>query len=187
MVGGARLGVDIAEPLTYKYFRVQGAGHFVNKSTGVVGGDFNPLIDFDAAIQAGCTFMEPANGGQRMVVDNTTYGADANFVYNRGSVVQAVYYSAQYIRNDTELAFIGHKTSFANANAIKSRITSRLSELLQQQVIEPSIGSPLGYDQSSFVVTVSGNTATVELAIYPSNGLDFVLISFTLNQASSQS
>lgn len=185
MVGGARLGVSIGEPLTYKYFRVQGAGHFVNKSTGIPAGDFNPLIDFDAAIQAGCTFVEPANGGQRLVVDNTTYGADANFVYNRGSVVQAVYYAAQYIRNDTELAFVGNKTSVANASAIKSRIASRLSELLTQQVIQPSTVAPLGYDTGSFIVTVSGNTATIELAIYPCLGLDFILISFTLNQASS--
>ncbi len=185
MMAGARLGVSIGEPLTYKYFRVQGVGHYVNTSTGIPAGDFNALIDFDAAIQAGVSFLEPANGGQRLVVDNTTYGADANFVYNRGSVVQAVYYAAKYIRNDTELAFVGSKTSIANASAIKSRITSRLAELLSQQITQPSSGSPLGYDTSSFVVTVSGNTASIELAIYPVLGLDFVLISFTLNQASS--
>jgi hypothetical protein len=47
-------------------------------------------IALDEAIQAGLTFMEARQtGGFRVVVDNTTYGKDGNFVFNRGNVMYA--------------------------------------------------------------------------------------------------
>jgi hypothetical protein len=185
MIAGARLGVDIGEPLTYKFIAVSAVGHFVNPSTGVSGGDFNPVIDGDAAIQAGVTYLEPAQGAFRIAVDNTTYGADANFVYNRGSVVQAAQYIAKTIRNDAELTFVGKKTSIVDANAIKSRISTILRQLLVAQIIVPSTGYPLGYNTDTFTVQVVGNTASVQLEVFPVLGLDFVLITFTLSEATS--
>jgi hypothetical protein len=183
MVGGARLGVEVGEPLTYKYFGVAGIGHYVNKTTGIAAGDFDPLIDFDDAIDAGLTFLEPSRGAFRMVVDNTTYGADANFVYNRGSVVQAVQYVARTIRNDAELAFVGKKNAIADANAIKSRIRSRLDELFVAKILTASEQAPRGYNEDTFVVNLEGSTASVEVEIVPVAGMEFIQISFTLSEA----
>lgn len=183
IIGGMRCGSPIGEPLTFKFAAVSGIGHYVNASTGIAQGDFNPLIDFDAAIDAGVTCLEPAAGGWRVMVDNTTYGIDGNFVWNRGSVIEAAQYSAKYIRSDAELAFVGQKTAIVTASAIKSRIRSRLSELFANRITSPSTDAPLGYKEASFIVSVVGNTATVELEILPVQGLDFIFVTFTLGES----
>ena len=52
--------------------------------------DFDPDTQYDDAIMAGLTFLEaPRTGGFRVVVDNTTYGIDDNWVYNRANVLYA--------------------------------------------------------------------------------------------------
>ncbi len=76
MCAGYRLGVPVGTPLTHKYLNINGFGQYVNPTTGIAGGDFNPDINYDAAIAAGVTFLETASGGSRIVVDNTTYGID---------------------------------------------------------------------------------------------------------------
>ena len=179
-MAGARLGSSVGEPLTHKYLSFSGFGHYVNTSTGITGGDFDPEIDFDEAIDAGVTFTEPFAGGARVVVDNTTYGTDANFVFNRGSVVEASQFIAKEIRRDAEAAFVGQKTTAASAGAIKSRIRTRLIQLFESQITTASDDAPSGYVEESFIVSVQGNTANVQVEVKPVQGLDFIFIDFTL-------
>jgi hypothetical protein len=179
-LAGARLGSEVGEPLTHKFLAFSGVGHYVNTSTGIVQGDFDPEIDFEPAIDAGVTFTEPSSGGFRVVVDNTTYGRDANFVFNRGSVMEAAQYIAKTVRADAELAFIGKKTSFATASAIKSRIRSKLVQLFEDEIMSPSDDAPQGFREDTFIVEVSGNTAEVQVEVKPVQGLDFIFITFTL-------
>jgi len=183
MLASMRTGTEVGEPLTHKYVAVQGAGHFVNPSTGVAAGDYNPVIDFDEAINAGITSLEPAAGGFRVMVDNTTYGADENFVFNRGSVVEAAQYTAKTIRADAELAFVGKKTAIASAESIKSRIATKLDELFEARILTASDNAPRGFREDTFVVEVTGNTATVEVEVKPVQSLDFILITFTLGES----
>lgn len=180
LMAGIRLGTEVGEPLTHKFLAVQGVGHYVNTSTGVVQGDYDPQTDFEEAIDAGVTSSEPDSGGWRVMVDNTTYGADENFVYNRGSVIEAAQYIAKYIRGDAEKAFIGRKNAVVTAAAIKSRIKTRLGELLADRITSPSIDAPLGFVEESFIVEVNGNTAEVQLEVKPVQGLDFIFVTFTL-------
>jgi hypothetical protein len=190
MCAGYRLGVPVGTPLTHKYLNINGFGQYVNPTTGIAGGDFNPDLDYDAAIMAGATFLETASGGSRIVVDNTTYGIDASFVFNRGSVMEASIYAAQNVRAVAETYFVGTilpngkvsggKISGGGATSLKNVITQELEALWTAQVLSTSIDAPKGYVESTFVVTVTGNTAYVYVEIKPVQGLDFIFITFTL-------
>ena len=185
LIAGMRCGSSIGEPLTHKYLAVSGVGHFVNTATGIASGDYNSLTDYDSAIDAGVTSAEPANGAFRVMVDNTTYGADGSFLYNRGSVVEASQYIAKTIRADAETAFVGRKTAAVSAESIKSRIRGRLIEMFNAQITATSVDAPQGFVESSFVVTIVGNTATVEVEAKPTQALDFLLINFTMGDATT--
>ena len=136
--------------------------------------------DFEEAIDAGASFTEQASGGHRIVVDNTTYGKDQSFVFNRGSVIEASFFAAKSIRETAELVFVGRKVSNGAAESIKSVLRSKLLELNQAEIITSSIDAPNGFREDSFVVEITGNTAEVQIHIKPVQGLDFVFITFEL-------
>jgi hypothetical protein len=180
LCAGIRLGTEVGEPLTHKFLRVNAVGHVVNPITGLETGDFNESLDIDDAIDAGVTFSEKAQGGNRIVVDNTTYGRDQSFVFNRGSVVEAAQFTAKTLRETAELVFVGKKVSNGAASSIKSVLRSKLQELNRNQIITSSDDAPEGFVEETFVVTVNGNTAEVQVEVKPVQGLDFVFITFTL-------
>lgn len=182
MCAGIRLGTDIGEPLTHKFLNVLQVGHMLNPNTLLSTGDFNPGVDYNDAIDNGVLFSEKFGNGNRIVVDNTTYGQDASFVYNRGSVVEASYYVFKTLRETADAIFVGHKTSNGLAKSIKNAVRNKLRELNQPDVniITSSDKAPEGFKEETFVVTVTGNTARVQVEFCPVQGLDFVLFDFTL-------
>lgn len=180
LLAGIRLGSEVGEPLTFKFANVAGIGHAVNPATGISAGDFDADIDFDEAIDAGVTFLERAGGGFRVVVDNTTYGTDQSFVFNRGSVVEAAQFIARSLREQTEQVFVGNKISAGQASSIKTFMRGLLLELKRREIITPSDDAPDGFKEATFSVTISGNTARVNVEVKPVQGLDFVLIDLTL-------
>lgn len=181
LAAGMRLGQEVGEPLTHKYPNVITVGHFINPDTGLSAGDFNPGLDFDAAIDAGVLFLEKASGW-RFCVDNTTYGIDESFIYNRGSVMAAAQYVQMVLRATAENAFVGKKVSNGAASSIKNVVRNKLRELNAPDVniITSSDDAPEGFVEETFVVTISGNTATVQVEFKPVQGLDFIFFSFTL-------
>lgn len=182
MAAGMRTGMPVGEPLTYKFPNAIQVGHFINPETGLDAGDFNPGLDFDAAIDAGVLFTEKVAGGNRWVVDNTTYGIDDSFVYNRGSVMAAAQFVCKTLRETAELAFVGKKVSNGAAQSIKNVIRNKLRELNAPDVniITASEDAPEGFREDTFVVVVQGNTAKVQVEFKPVQGLDFVFFDFTL-------
>lgn len=183
---GMRCGTAVGEPLTHKFPAVQAIGHFINPATGVPAGDFNPALDFDAAITAGVLFLEKFAGSFRWVVDNTTYGVDGSFIFNRGSVMQAAFYVAKSLRQVAEDTFIGRKVSNGAASSIKNAVRNKLRELNQPdvQIITSSSDAPEGFVEATFVVTITGNTATVQVDFKPVTALDFVFFQFTVSEVS---
>lgn len=181
MLGGMRCGVDIGTPLTHKYLNIIGLGMYVNPANGVDGSDFNPLTDFDPAIQAGVTFAEPSNGVFRIVVDNTTYGLDANFVFNRGSVIQAAVYIVKTLRSQLESLFVGQKVSTGIDQSILNTIRGIMSQLYAAQIITGTNSLPLGWDPNGTVVNINGNVASISIPVVPVQGLDFILLTVNLN------
>lgn len=181
LAAGMRTGMSVGEPLTFKYPNVIQVGHFINPNTGLEAGDFNAGLDFDAAIDAGVLFTEKASGGNRWVVDNTTYGIDDSFVYNRGSVMAASQFVAKTLRETAE-GLIGTKISNGAAASIKSILRNKLRELNASDVniTTSSDDAPEGFREDTFVVTITGNTARVQVEFKPVQGLDFIFLDFTL-------
>lgn len=186
MMAGIRLGTDVGEPLTHKRIAANAVGHYVDYETGLVEGDFNPGTDYNEAIDAGITFTEKSGNIHRIVVDNTTYGTDESFVFNRGSVMEAAQFVAKDIRGVAEEVFVGKKVSNGAARSIKNVIRNRLIELNAPEVniITASLEAPQGFVEETFVVEVTGNTARVQVEVCPVQGLDFVLIDFKLKNIS---
>lgn len=186
VAAGVRLGTEVGEPLTHKYFNVSGIGHAVNATTGIAAGDFDPDVDFDAAIEAGLTFLEQTNGGRRCVVDNTTYGKDSSFLNNRGSVVEVKQYVEKTLRQTADEVFIGNKSGAKNkgvsAKSIKTVLKQKLKELNDADITAVSDDAPLGYKEDTFVVTLTGNTARIQIHYKPVQGLDFVFYEFTTGE-----
>lgn len=183
---GMRTGSSVGEPLTFKFPAILDAGHVINPVTGLPTGDFNPGLDYDQAIQAGALFVEKANGGFRWVVDNTTYGIDDSFVFNRGSVMSAAFYVNKSLRQVAENFFVGRKVSNGAASSLKNAVRNALRTLNQPDVniITSSSDAPEGFREDTFVVTIQGNTATVQVEYKPVQGLDFVFFNFTLGDIS---
>lgn len=182
LAAGMRNGQEVGEPLTHKVPTVQNVGHFINPATGLSAGDFNPGLDYDAAIDAGALVLEKASGGWRWMVDNTTYGIDNSFIYNRGSVMSAAQFTNITIRNTAETLFVGKKVSNGAASSIKSAVRNALRALNAPDVniITSSSDAPEGFREDTFVVTIQGNTATVTVEYKPVQGLDFIFFEFTL-------
>jgi len=186
LAAGIRLGTAVGEPLTHKFINANDFGHYVNASTGIAAGDFNEAVDVDQAIDAGVLFAERASGGIRIVVDNTTYGADDSFIFNRGSVIEAAQFVAKTLRETAELIFIGRKVSNGAASSIKNILRNKLIELNAPEVniITASDDAPKGFVEETFSVVVTGNTALVQVEIKPVQGLDFIFIEFTIGDIS---
>lgn len=186
LCAGIRLGTSVGTPITFKFLNCSGLGHDVNPATGISAGDFDPTQDFDPAIDAGVTFAEPASGSFRIVVDNTTYGIDQSFVFNRGSVVEASINIAKNVRTTAESVFVGNKVVAGTAALIKSQIAAVLDNLFNSQVLGSSPSAPRGYNAKTFSVSIVGNTATIQLEVIPVQGLDFILIQFSLGNTIEQ-
>lgn len=196
MAAGIRLGTDVGTPLTHKRPLARNVGHFIDISDGLPDGDFNADLDKVEAVNENVTFLEKSGSVFRFVVDNTTYGVDDSFVFNRGSVVEAAQFIAKDVRGVAEEVFIGNKlpneqvsggaASSGAARSIKEVIRNRLRELNQPDVniISSSIDAPEGYVEETFVVEVQGNTARVQVEVKPVQGLDFIFITFTLGDIS---
>ena len=188
LMAGIRLGSDVGEPLTFKFVAANGVGHNIDPDTGLslsIGASlFKPGFDFDEAIDEGITFTELASGGNRIVVDNTTYATDESFVFNRGSVVEAAQFVAKSSREVLEAIFVGQKVSNGAAESIKNILRNHLRALNEQEIITSSIDAPFGFVEETFTVTIDGNTAGVQVEIKPVQGLDFIFINFTLGNIS---
>lgn len=185
MLAGARGGAPIGEPLTFKFFNVSGIRHTAQPMSTAeedIVLDFDPDLQTDEAIQAGLTFLEaPQNGGFRLVVDNTTYGRDNNFVFNRANVLYAADIVAFNFRNSMEAAFVGRKNNVTVAD-ISGVASSILSTFLSQGALVSTADAPNGY--KDLIVRLDGNTIRIEVTIKLVEGIDFVLTDINIQRAS---
>jgi hypothetical protein len=185
MLAGARGGAPIGEPLTFKFLNCAGirqtAQPMSTPDANIVI-DFDPDLQADDAIQAGITFLEaPQTGGFRVVVDNTTYGRDDNFVFNRGNVLYAADIVAFNFRNALENVFVGRKNTITPAD-VAGVAASTLGTFLAQGITVATADAPQGY--KSLIVRIEGNTIFVEVTIKLVEGIDFVLSDITIQRAS---
>lgn len=167
IMAGIQAGSETGEPITYKIVNVN--------DVRVLDGSWDPRRDFAEMIEAGVTFTEPLDsGGHRVVVGNTTYGVDANFVFNRSSVVEAAGFVAYDLRFNLELVFTGTKARTGTAEAVANFIRNRMSAYLDADIIVgDDLNDGLGY--KNLRVLIEGNTALINVSITPVQGIDFIL------------
>ena len=187
MVAGARCGSPIGTPLTFKYMNISGLRHTAQAMSTPeqdIVTDFDPDLQYDEAIQAGVTFLEaPQSGGYRIVVDNTTYNKDGNWVKNRGNVQYAADVLAYDFRNQLENIYVGSKNTISAAE-VKGTCESILATYLAQGITVGTPSAPNGF--KSLVARIEGNTIYVNVVVVLVEGIDFVLAEITLSRAQSE-
>jgi hypothetical protein len=184
ILAGARSGAPIGEPMTFKFMNVAGIRHTAQPMSTAdedITIDFDPDLQTDEAIQAGLTFLEaPQTGGFRVVVDNTTYGVDGNFVFNRANVLYAADIVAFNFRNALEARFVGRKNTISVAD-VSGFASSILNNFLAQGITVATADAPQGY--KNLVARIEGNTIRVEVTIKIVEGIDFVLADINIQRA----
>ena len=115
-----------------------------------------------------------------MVVDNTTYGRDPNFVFNRANVLYAADIVAFNFRNAMEVAFVGKKNTISVADVAATAQTA-LSTFLAQGIIVSTPDAPNGY--KNLIVRIEGNIIRIEVTIKLVEGIDFVLSDINIQRA----
>lgn len=184
MLAGARGGSPVGNPMTFKYFNMSGIRHTAQpmrtpEQNIVV--DFDPDTMYDDAIASAVTFWEaPQSGGFRLVVDNTTYNKDANWVYNRAHVLYAADIIAYDFRNQLENIYVGMK-NIVSAAEIKSTCESILGTYLAQGMTVSTGDAKNGF--KGLIVQVNGNTVNISVTVKLVEGIDFVLADVFLQRA----
>lgn len=184
LVAGARGGSPVGLPMTNKYLNCSGirqtAQAMSTADADIVEG-FDPDTQYDDAIRNGLTFLEhPQSGGFRVVVDNTTYGRDGNWVYNRAHVLYAADVLEYDFRTQLQNIYVGVKNTVSAAE-ISSTCESILATYLAQGITVSTADAKQGFKQ--LVVQLDGNTVNVNVTVKLVEGIDFVLSTINLQRA----
>lgn len=186
MLAGARGGSPIGLPMTNKYLNCSGirqTGQSMSTADEDIIEDFDPDTQYEDAIRNGLTFMEhPQSGGFRVVVDNTTYGRDGNWVYNRAHVLYAADVLEYDFRTQLQNIYVGVKNTVSAAE-IAQTCESILATYLAQGITVSTADAKQGFKQ--LTVSVNGNTVEVGVTVKLVEGIDFVLSTISLQRATS--
>lgn len=171
LLAGIQAGTPTGTPATFKRINVNGIDH----------ADYNPKTQADLAIDAGLLPLEAVDsGGFRVVVQNSTYSTDANFVYNRPSVLAAADEVAYNLRQQLEAIYIGEKARTGTADAIFNSVVAIMSTFLNAElIVGDDTNNRLGW--KDLVVNLDGNCAKIDITITPVQGIDFILATITLD------
>jgi hypothetical protein len=184
MTGGMRAGAVLGLPLTFKFYQISGLRQTASPLLSIpanVAPGFDPATQADDAIIAGLTFLEaPISGGYRMVVDNTTYTKDDNWVYNRMETLYTADSIVYDFRTRLENTLVGARNTDWTAVSISNLCISLLEGYRKQLLLGVTSDAPNGYKQLS--VQLSGNTVTISVTIVLVEGIDFVLSTITLTR-----
>lgn len=187
LLAGSRAGAPIGEPLTFKFMNCSGIRHTAQPMSTAeedITIDFDPDLQADDAIQSGLTFCEaPQTGGFRVVVDNTTYGRDNNWVFNRGNVLYAADIVAFNFRTALEARFVGRKNT-VSATDVTSFAAGILNTFLSQGITVSTSDAPQGFKQ--LTARIEGSVIRVSCVIKLVEGIDFVLADITVQRATSE-
>lgn len=186
MMAGARGGAPVGTPLTFKFMNTAGARQTAQSMSTAeedIIVDFDPRTQFEQAIIGGITFLEnPQTGGFRIVVDNTTYTRDANFLKNRAHVQYAADVLIFDYRKQLEDIYVGSKNTLVAAE-IKSVAESILTNFLGQGITVSTDDAPQGY--KSLTITINGNTIITNVIVKLVEGIDFILNDITVQRATN--
>lgn len=186
LLAGARGGSPVGTPMTFKFLNLSGLRHTdqpLSTPEEDIVLDFNPRTQFNQAIRSGITFLEsPPQGGFRVVVDNTTYGRDGNWVQNRGSTRYAADILTFELRRQLEDIYVGSKNTVA-ATEVRSVVETIMASFLAQGITVRTDDAPQGFKE--LTVQIDGNIIRVSLVAKLVEGIDFILADLKVQRAQS--
>jgi hypothetical protein len=169
---------------------MQAAGFYrgiFNKGINISGavqaaGDFNDQDDdaVEQALQSGLLIVKrDENGGFRYVSDQTTYGADSNFVYNS---IQATYVAdvvALTTAQRMERAFVGQSYADINASLGRLAFEAIMGDMLRLKLIAKSDDAPSGWKNLKIDIQAPAMVVQAEIKLATLNY--FVVINFSVS------
>ena len=156
------------------------------KSVNILGfahQDFDPETQAEKAIEANLTFVETSpSGAPRFVLDNNTYGADADaWIYNRPSVIYAGDFASYLIRLSTE-QFVGQRNSDVSPESIKNLLVTVFDSLRSLGVIvADALTGGKGYKDLS--VKINGSIVSVDVTLALVENYEFILNDIKVQRA----
>jgi hypothetical protein len=160
--------------ITKKQLDISGLTH--------AAGDFNAKSDshMEAALTAGLMPIRPARtGGWEWVSDQTTYGADDNFVFNSLQAVYAADTIALTTGQRMEDAFVGQSVADVSAQVALTYLDQIMADFLRLKLIAPSDDAKKGYKNAR--IRISGNSMLVSVEIKLAVAIDFIVIDFLVS------
>ena len=144
---------------------------------GFDSGSPGPVGD---ALSAGLMILTNNSAGPLWVSDQTTYGFDANFVYNS---MQAVYDSdivALDLAASFQAEFVGQSLADVDAATALSFLAQKMDAYKKAKLIASSDDAPLGWKNAS--VTINGPEMDVNVEIKLATAIYFIPININISQ-----
>jgi hypothetical protein len=157
---------------------------YVNTS-GVVqaAGDwtYNDDGNVETALRSGLLPVGAApGGGFYFISDQTTYGKDANSVFNSIQMVYAADIVALSTAQRMEDAFVGQSLADVSASQALSFLDGIMADFRRLKLIAYSDDAPLGYKNAKIVINGPAMQVSVEVKI--AGSIYFIPISFYVTQ-----
>lgn len=159
----------------------------VNKAANIVsfidpsGFDSGSPGDVEDALSGGLLFMsKDTDRAGYWVSDQTTYGFDANFVYNS---IQAVYASdiiALDLAQSFFTQFVGKSLADVTAGGALSFLTQKMDGYFKLKLIGSSIDAPLGFKNQKISINAPEMDVSVEIKL--ATAIYFIPININVSQ-----
>lgn len=152
----------------------------VTSFTDPAGFDSGSPGDVEDALSAGLLILTNTAAGASWVSDQTTYGFDANFVYNS---IQAVYDSdivALDLAASFQAEFVGQSLADVDAATAESFLAQKMDAYKKSKLIAASDDAPLGWKNPS--VNINGPEMDISVEIKLATAIYFIPININISQ-----
>lgn len=136
--------------------------------------------DVSDALSAGLMILTANAAGSLWVSDQTTYGYDANFVYNSMQAVYDADIIALNMAAGFQAQFVGQSLADVDAATALSYLAQLMDTYKKLKLIASSDDAPLGWKNAS--VQINGPIMTVNVEIKLATAIYFIPININISQ-----
>jgi hypothetical protein len=136
--------------------------------------------DVEDALAAGIMVLTAESAGVRWVSDQTTYGFDANFVYNSFQAMYLADILALDLADSFQRAFVGKSLADVDASTALSFLAQKMDGYKKLKMIAASDDAPLGYKNPKVNILAPEMDIAVEVKL--ATAIYFVPISLSISQ-----
>ena len=152
----------------------------VNSIVDPAGFNSSSPGDVSDALSAGLMILTGSAAGPLWVSDQTTYGYDANFVYNSMQAVYDADIIALNLAASFQSEFVGQSLADVSASTALSYLGQLMESYKKAKLIAPSDDAPLGWKNAS--ITINGPEMDVAVEIKLATAIYFIPININISQ-----